>query len=108
MALWRGYLATGAALCLLYLFVPPFEGSALLFNLLGISPVLAIAVAVLRHRPASKAPWLFFAVGFLLFWLGDVYTYSYRWLIGHDVPFPSIGDASYVLVYPMMLTGLVL
>ena len=38
MALWRGYLATGAALCLLYLFVPPFEGSALLFNLLGISP----------------------------------------------------------------------
>ena len=48
--------------------------------------MLAIAVGLLKHRPTSKAPWLFFGVGFLLFWLGDVYTYSYRWLIGRDNP----------------------
>jgi hypothetical protein len=67
MALWRGYLLTGTAMCLLYLFVEPFEGSALLFNALGLSPVIAIAVGLRRHRPASVLPWVAFLVGFRLF-----------------------------------------
>src|SRR4029078_3365928 len=43
---------------------------------------------------------------FLLFWFGDLYTYSYPRLFGADVPFPSLGDRAYVLVYPPLLTGL--
>ena len=68
----------GALLCGLYVFVPPFAGSGPVVNLLGLSPVIAIIVGVRRYRPASPGPWCCFAVGLVLFWLGDVYTYSYR------------------------------
>ena len=71
------------------------------FNLLGLSPVIAIVVGVRRYRrPASPGPWRWFAIGFLLFWLGDLYTYSYPRLTGAEVPFPSLGDAAYVARLP--------
>ena len=77
-------------------------------NLLGLSPVLAILVGLRLHSPASPGPWRCFAVGFALFWLGDLYTYSYPRLFGADVPFPSIGDGAYVLVYPALMAGLLM
>jgi diguanylate cyclase (GGDEF)-like protein/PAS domain S-box-containing protein len=104
--LWQRYLAAGTFLCLLYLFVPPFAGSGPVMNLLGLSPVLAIVAGMRRYRPASRGPWRWFAVGFTLFWLGDLYTYSYPRLLGREVPFPSIGDASYLIVYPALMIGL--
>jgi diguanylate cyclase (GGDEF)-like protein/PAS domain S-box-containing protein len=104
--LWQVYLAVCAAVCALYVFVEPFKGSGPVMNLLGLSPVIAIIVGVRRHSPASPGPWRLFAVGMTLFWLGDLYTYSYPRLFGADVPFPSLGDASYVLVYPALMAGL--
>ena len=44
----------------------------------------------------------------MLFWLGDLYTYSYPRLFGADVPFPSIGDGAYVVVYPALMAGLLM
>jgi diguanylate cyclase (GGDEF)-like protein/PAS domain S-box-containing protein len=104
--LWIAYLAAGAALTALYLTLPPFRGSAPVMNVLGLSPVIAILVGLKLHRPASRGPWLLFALGMLLFWLGDVYTYSYPRLLHHDIPFPSLGDALYIAVYPVMMAGL--
>jgi diguanylate cyclase (GGDEF)-like protein/PAS domain S-box-containing protein len=103
---WQVYLAVGALLCALYVWVPPFAGSGPVMNLLGLSPVVAIVAGMRIHRPASKGPWWCFAIGFLLFWLGDLYTYSYPRLFGADVPFPSVGDGAYVLVYPALMAGL--
>ena len=54
--------------------------------------MLAIVVGVRLLPPGTEAPWCCFAAGFALFWLGDLYTYSYPHLIGDEVPFPSIGD----------------
>ena len=108
LPLWQTYLAAGAALCVLYLFVPPFAGSGPVMNLLGLSPVAAILLGLRRHRPQSRGPWLWFAVGFILFWLGDLYTYSYPRLLGKEVPFPSIGDAAYLVVYPALMAGLLI
>jgi diguanylate cyclase (GGDEF)-like protein/PAS domain S-box-containing protein len=105
---WRLYLAAGALLTALYAWVPPFAGSGPVMNVLGLSPVLAIVVGLRAHKPASPGPWRFFAVGFALFWLGDLYTYSYPRLFGADVPFPSIGDGAYVLVYPALMAGLLM
>src|SRR5690242_12264618 len=105
---WAAYLAVGAVMCGLYVWVPPFKGSGPVMNLIGLSPVLAILVGIRRHRPASKLPWLLLAAGSALFWLGDLYTYSYPHLLGADVPFPSPGDALYVLMYPVMMAGLLL
>ena len=92
----------------LYVWVPPFAASGPVFNLLGLSPVVAIIVGVRRYKPASRGPWLWFAVGMLLFWLGDLYTYSYPRLFGADVPFPSLGDGAYVAVYPALMAGLLM
>jgi hypothetical protein len=105
---WGVYLAFGAVLCAFYLWIPPFKGSGPLMNLIGLSPVLAILVGVRRHRPASTLPWLLLAAGSALFWLGDLYTYSYPHLLGAEVPFPSLGDALYVAMYPVMMAGLLL
>jgi diguanylate cyclase (GGDEF)-like protein/PAS domain S-box-containing protein len=105
---WLAYLAVAALLTAAYLLLPPLKGSGPVMNLLGLSPVLAILAGVRMHRPRSVAPWGFFAVGFLLFWFGDLYTYSYPLLLDRDVPFPSLGDASYILVYPVLMAGLLL
>ena len=105
---WAVYLALGAVLCALYVAVPPLKGSGPLMNLIGLSPVVAILVGVRRYRPAAKLAWLLLAAGSALFWLGDLYTYSYPHLLGADVPFPSPGDALYVAMYPVMMAGLLL
>ena len=105
---WLAYLALGALLTAAYVLLPPFRGSGPVMNLLGISPVVAIVVGVRMHRPAARATWALFAVGFLLFWFGDLYTYSYPLLLDRDVPFPSLGDGAYLLVYPVLMAGLLL
>ncbi len=107
-SLWQAHLAVGGLLCALYVFVPPFAGSPIVMNVLGLSPVVAIVIGVRRYRPASPAPWWCFALGLFLFWLGDVYTYSYELLLESEVPFPSLGDAAYILVYPVLMAGLFL
>jgi diguanylate cyclase (GGDEF)-like protein/PAS domain S-box-containing protein len=104
--IWLAYLCAGALLTAAYLLVPPLKGSGPVINLLGLSPVVAIVVGMRLHRPRSIAPWILFAAGFLLFWLGDLYTYSYPLLLGREVPFPSPGDAAYLLVYPVLMGGL--
>ena len=105
---WVAYLAVGALACALYLAVPPLKGSGPLMNLIGLSPVIAILVGVRWHRPAARGAWYLLAAGSALFWLGDLYTYSYPHLLGADVPFPSPGDALYVAMYPVMMAGLLL
>src|SRR6476620_6135040 len=96
LAPWSVYLGACSVLLVLYLFVPPLQGSAPVMNALGLSPVVAILAGVRRHRPRFAAPWYWFAGGFALFWGGDVYTYSYWKLFHADVPFPSPGDGLYV------------
>ena len=106
--LWQSYLIGAAFVLALFVFVPPFAGNGPVFNLLGLSPVVAILIGVHRYKPASRAPWLWFAFGFALFWLGDLYTYSYPRLLGKEVGFPSVGDGFYLFVYPALMAGLVI
>jgi diguanylate cyclase (GGDEF)-like protein/PAS domain S-box-containing protein len=106
--LWQLYLAAGGLATLLYALVPPFKGSGPVINLLGLSGVVAVVVGVSRNRPKSRWPWWLFALGLFLFWLGDIYTYSYPRLFHLTVPFPSVGDAVYLTVYPALMAGLLL
>jgi diguanylate cyclase (GGDEF)-like protein/PAS domain S-box-containing protein len=107
-ALWQVHLAVGGLLCALYVLVPPFAGNPIVMNILGLSPVVAILVGLRRFQPSSQGPWWCFAVGLFLFWLGDLYTYSYELFLGSEVPFPSLGDAAYILVYPVLIAGVVM
>ena len=90
--LWAAYLALGGVACALYLFGGPLQGSGPVMNLIGFSPVIAIFAGIRRHRPHAVAAWSLLAAGSALFWLGDLYTYSYPKVLGAEVPFPSIGD----------------
>ena len=67
-----------------------------------------MVVGIRRNRPKSRWPWRLFAFGLFLFWVGDVYTYSYPRLFHVTVPFPSFGDAVYLTVYPALMAGLLL
>jgi diguanylate cyclase (GGDEF)-like protein/PAS domain S-box-containing protein len=107
--LWQGYLAFGAVAAFLYLLVAPLKGNAAVFNAMGMTSWIAVLVGIRRNRPSYALPWGLFAVGFVLYWMGDVYTYSYpHYILHHEVPFPSIGDAIYLTVYPAQMLGLLL
>jgi diguanylate cyclase (GGDEF)-like protein/PAS domain S-box-containing protein len=108
MRAWILFLAGGALVTALYLFVEPFAGSGPVMNVLGLAPVLAIAAGVRLHRPRANLAWGCVALGFVLFWLGDVYTYSYPLLLHKEVPFPSLGDAAYLAVYPALIAGVLI
>jgi len=98
---WVYYLAATGVLTALYMFVPPFKGAGPLINALGFSGVVAILIGVRMHRPTARAAWLLFAAGQFLFFSGDVYTYS-----NPNASFPSLGDALYLAVYPVLMAGL--
>jgi diguanylate cyclase (GGDEF)-like protein/PAS domain S-box-containing protein len=103
---WLWYLGGTGLLTALYLFAPPLAGNGPLINALGLSGVLAIVVGIRMHRPRARAAWWLFAAGQFLFFSGDLYTYSYPRLFGADVGFPSLGDALYLAVYPVLMAGL--
>src|SRR2546430_15665425 len=84
-----------------YLFIPPLKGSGPLINAIGFSGAIALVVGIRLHKPKAQAAWWLFVVGQFLFVGGDVYTYS-----NPDATFPSIGDALYLAVYPVLMAGL--
>jgi diguanylate cyclase (GGDEF)-like protein/PAS domain S-box-containing protein len=107
--IWQGFLAIGGAGTALYMLVPPFQGNALVINALGLLSPVAVIAGIRRNKPGYALPWYLFAAGLFLYWLGDLYTYSYpRYILHHEVPFPSIGDAVYLSVYPVLMLGLLL
>ena len=99
---WAWYLAVTGVLAALYLFVLPLKGAGPLINVLGFSGVVAIVVGLRIHRPKARAAWWLFVVGQLLFFSGDLYTYTYP-----NASFPSIGDAFYLAVYPALMAGMI-
>ena len=105
---WAWYLVSTCSLTGLYLFAPGLSGSGPLINALGLSGVIAIVVGIRLNKPRAQAAWWLFAAGQFLFFCGDLYTYSYPKLFGADVGFPSIGDALYLAVYPVLMAGFVL
>jgi diguanylate cyclase len=85
---WRIYLAGGLAGVVLY-FVLALEGlwSSLAYDLIGLSSVAAILVAVRHLRPARPLIWWCFAAGQLLFVVGDL-LYAVIDLVLHQSPSP--------------------
>jgi diguanylate cyclase (GGDEF)-like protein/PAS domain S-box-containing protein len=105
---WWAYLAVCTLLIGAYVLVPPLKGQPVLMNGLGFSGVIAVLAGIRIYRPRARAAWLCFAVGLSLQLAGDAYTYSIRELAHVNVPFPSVGDAMYLLVYPLLMCGLLL
>jgi diguanylate cyclase (GGDEF)-like protein len=105
---WWIYLTGGMVAVALY-FLLPMEGlwSSLAYDLIGLSSVAAILVAVRRHRPARPLIWWCFAVGQLLFVIGDV-LYAVIDIVLQQSPFPSVADVFYLGGYPVLAVGLLI
>ena len=76
---WRGagtisrvYLTVGLATAVVYFFAPQGWGHHLIYDLLGLSCVVAILYGIRLYRPAYALPWYLFAFGNLAFVIGDM------------------------------------
>src|SRR5262245_12768794 len=104
---WLLYLAGGVAALLGFLFLPHMR-QGWVFNLISLSSPVAIVAAVRMWKPKVRVAWYLFALGQTFFVIGDVITYNYDQFFGTQLPYPSIGDVAYLLVYPCLVTGLLM
>lgn len=98
----RLYLLLGSIAIGCYVALPPVAGSSWLFELVGLSSAVAIAVGVALYRPRPMLPWVLFILAQVLFIAGDYFYYTY------DLAFPSFADGLYIAYYPLQIAGLVL
>ena len=78
-----------------------------LYNGVGLLSLIGTIVGIRLHRTRYRTPWVLFALGQASFLVADV---IYYWLETHSesVPFPSIADGFYLLMYPLVIAGLAL
>ena len=104
---WLLYLGGGIVALLCFLSVPDMR-QGWVFNLISLSSPVAIVAAVRIWKPDVRTPWYLFALGQTFFVIGDVMTYNYDQFFGTELPYPSIGDVAYLLVYPCLVGGLLM
>lgn len=103
--LWVAYLLLGALLIVGYALAPDRTMQNALYSVLTLLAVTAILVGIRVHRPVSRAPWLLFAAGQLLWAFGDAVEVGYEQL-GRELPYPSWADVAYLAAYPVLALGL--
>jgi diguanylate cyclase (GGDEF)-like protein/PAS domain S-box-containing protein len=104
--LWLVFFVFGAVVCALYMFVAPLQGSPVVINGLGLYGIIGAVAGIRMYRPAAAVAWWLLVAGLVLYWTGDVYTYSIRIWFNLNVPFPSWGDAVYLAMYPVVMAGI--
>jgi diguanylate cyclase (GGDEF)-like protein/PAS domain S-box-containing protein len=78
-----------------------------LWGLLGLGSAMAIAVGIVRNRPAHRMAWIFVALGVATFVSGDI-TYDALTEFLHEAnPFPSLADVFYLATYLLLAAGLI-
>ncbi|HUY60072.1 MAG TPA: EAL domain-containing protein [Solirubrobacteraceae bacterium] len=104
---WWLYLVVMLPIAVLYLAGPLNAGPV--FNLIGLSAVIAIVVGVRTHKPTARLAWHLIAAGMAFFVAGNVLSYNYAALFGGALPYPSVADVVYLVgVYPCTVAGLLL
>lgn len=94
-----GIVATGA-----YFVLPPTV-ETFYYDVISLTPVVAIAVGVQRNRPERKRVWVLLAGGLALAGAGNAYL-TYHQLAFHTQPFPSAADALYLTGDTVLIGGM--
>jgi diguanylate cyclase (GGDEF)-like protein/PAS domain S-box-containing protein len=109
---WSAYLAGVSVLTAAYIlghFVRlHWLNSGPVYNVIGGSAVVALIVGVRKNSQDRRLPWYLFALAQAFFVTGDVLAYNYQRLFGSALPFPSIADAFYLAVGPLLVAGLLM
>ena len=103
---WWLYLALIAPLTGAYLSGLLNDGPV--YNLIGLSGVVAMVVGIRMNRPRAWRAWGVLAIGQVLFVGGDVLAYNYQALFGEALPSTSVADVFYLSCYPVIAAGLLL
>jgi diguanylate cyclase (GGDEF)-like protein len=102
--LWLIYVAVGLATAAGSLLLPDLL-KAIVYDLMGLSAVLAILCGVRLHRLVRRGMWYGLAAGLVVFVAGDVVYSVYAYAL-HVEPFPSPADALYLASYPLLAAAL--
>ncbi len=103
---WKYWVITGVVVTAGYFAVPGPEGRDAVYLAIGMGSVAAILIGTLLHRPQDRLSWYLLALGTLCFSLGDAVQFGYGVILHRAVPLPSVGDALYLLGYPIIFVGL--
>ena len=104
---WIVYLVLGVAAMGAY-FALSGVIKDVLYNLIGVSTVIALWVGVRRYRPDRTPSW-YIIIGLALYVAGDVLFFNiYENVLDIPRPFPSVADALYLSSYPVVAIGLTL
>jgi signal transduction histidine kinase len=87
---------------------PHWLNSPPLFNVIGVSAVVAIVVGARRNVRGRRLPWYLFALGQTLYVLGDVFSDNYTLFFGGALPSVSVADGFYLAFYLPLIAGLLL
>ncbi|MDP9492492.1 MAG: hypothetical protein M3P42_09905, partial [Actinomycetota bacterium] len=86
----------------IYVLIAPSVASAPLYTAVGIASTVAVLAGIWIHKPRKKAPWLCLAAALGCFAAGDLVWTWYTSVLGHEAPFPSLGDWFYLAGYPLL------
>jgi diguanylate cyclase len=84
---------------------PSQTNKLLLYNGVGLLSLIGTIVGMQRRQASERAPWILFALGQASFLTADL-TYYWQETHSKQVPFPSISDGFYLLMYPLVIGGL--
>lgn len=96
----RVYCVMVGALAVAYLVVPT-QVENVLYLVVSVAVIAAVAWGIHRHQPQVRLPWLLLAAGLTCSLLGDVGFTVFESVAG-EVPFPSFADGLYLLFYPLL------
>lgn len=103
---WKLYLLGVTLVAGAYLILDATSLSKLvLYNGIGLSAVVAVLVGIKIHRPEHETAWFVVAAAMATFLAADVVYYVLE-ITSDSVPYPSVADALYLSMYPIMIVGL--
>jgi signal transduction histidine kinase len=106
---WQAYLGFGGVLAVVYYLVPPDVAKLAVWPVFGFSSAATILIGIRWYRPDRPLAWYLFALGQVLFILGDTfYALRIRLLPDSAMLFPSPVDIFYLAFYPCLVGGLLL
>jgi diguanylate cyclase (GGDEF)-like protein len=101
-----GYLLLSLAAALAYFILPTTPISKLLlYNGIGLAAVIATLVGIRHKSPENRKAWMLIVAGLISFLAGDVCYYILD-AVNETAPFPSVADALYLCMYPLVICGL--
>jgi diguanylate cyclase len=102
--LWLVYLVCGLAGAAAVLPLPE-PAYSIVYDLVGLSAVVAILAGIRLHRPVRRGIWYGLAGGLTLFVAGDVVYTVYDRMLELEL-FPGPADALYLIGYPLLAGAL--